>query len=131
IESVLAQHPDVRDAVVLAREDAPGDKRLVAYVVTGAAHDVGEWRAWLSRSLPDYMLPAAFVSMESFPLTSSGKIDRAALPAPDASRPAQDQAYVGPRDQLEQTLVDLWQTTLGLNQLGVNDNFFEVGGDSI
>ena len=131
IESVLAQHPDVRAAVVLAREDVPGDKRLVAYVVTDTPHDVGEWRAWLSQSLPDYMLPAAFVSLEAFPLTSSGKIDRAALPAPDGSRPAQDQVYVGPRDQLEQLLVDLWQQVLGLNRLGVNDNFFEAGGDSI
>jgi amino acid adenylation domain-containing protein len=131
IESVLAQHPDVRDAVVLAREDVPGDRRLVAYVVTEKAHDAGEWRAWLSQSLPDYMLPAAFLSMESFPLTNSGKIDRAALPAPDANRPAQDQAYVAPRDQLEQLLVDLWLPVLGLNLLGVNDNFFEAGGDSI
>src|SRR6185369_14432855 len=94
-------------------------------------HDVGEWRAWLSRTLPDYMLPAAFVTLEAFPLTTSGKIDRAALPAPDASRPDQDQAYVAPRDQLEQLLIDMWQPVLGLNELGVNDNFFDVGGDSI
>ena len=131
IEYVLGQHPDVRDTVVLAREDVPGDKRLVAYIVTDSTHDVGEWRSWLSRSLPDYMLPAAFVTLEAFPLTTSGKIDRAALPAPDASRPSQDEAYVAPRDQLEQILVDLWQPVLGLNELGVNDNFFEVGGDSI
>jgi amino acid adenylation domain-containing protein len=131
IECVLGQHPDVRDTVVLAREDVPGDKRLVAYIVTDGTHDVGEWRRWLSRSLPDYMLPAAFVTLEAFPLTTSGKIDRAALPAPDASRPSQDKAYVAPRDQLEQILVDLWRPVLGLNELGVNDNFFEAGGDSI
>jgi amino acid adenylation domain-containing protein len=131
IECVLGQHPDVRDTVVLLREDVPGDKRLVAYIVTDTTHDVGEWRRWLSRTLPDYMLPAAFVTLEAFPLTTSGKIDRAALPAPDASRPSQDEAYVAPRDQLEQILVELWQPVLGLDELGVNDNFFEVGGDSI
>jgi amino acid adenylation domain-containing protein len=133
IENVLAQHTGVRDTVVLAREDVPGDKRLVAYVVTapGATHDAGEWRAWLSQKLPDYMIPSVFISMNAFPLNTSGKINRAALPAPDASRPSQEQAYVGPRDQLEQLLVDLWQPVLGLKQLGVHDNFFEVGGDSI
>jgi amino acid adenylation domain-containing protein len=131
IESVLGQHPDVRDTVVLAREDVPGDKRLVAYIVTDTKHEVGEWRTWLSRTLPDYMLPAAYITLEAFPLTTSGKIDRAALPAPDASRPDQDQAYVAPRDQLEQFLIDLWQPVLGLNEVGVNDNFFDVGGDSI
>jgi len=133
IESVLAQHPGMRDVVVLAREDTPGDKRLVAYVVlaVGAKHDVGQWRAWLNQKLPDYMLPSAFVALEAFPVTSSGKVNRVALPAPDASRPAQEQAYVAPRDQLERLLVDLWQSVLGLEELGVNDNFFDVGGDSI
>ncbi len=129
IESVLAQHADVRDAVVLAREDVPGDKRLVAYVVS--AQGAGELRAWLGGKLPDYMIPSVFIPMEAFPLTSSGKIDRAALPAPDASRRAQEQTYLAPRDQLEQLLVDLWQAVLGLNRLGVHDNFFEIGGDSI
>ncbi len=141
IETVLAQHPDVREVVVLAREDAQGDKRLVAYVVSvanvspgespGASPDAHEWRAWLSRKLPDYMLPSAFVSMDTFPLTRNGKIDRASLPAPDTSRSSLQRAYVAPRDQLEQLLVDLWQRVLGLNELSVHDNFFEVGGDSI
>ena len=97
IEAVLAQHPAVRDVVVLAREDEPGDKRLVAYLVTApeTTADVMQWRAWLSQKLPDYMLPAAYVLMEAFPLTGSGKVDRRALPAPDASRPAQGEAYLG------------------------------------
>ncbi len=129
IEAVLSQHPDVQDAVVLAREDVPGDKRLVAYVVSDQG--AGELRTWLSEKLPDYMLPSVFISMEAFPLTSSGKIDRAALPAPDASRQSQENTYVAPRDQLERLLVDLWQPLLGLKQLGIHDNFFEVGGDSI
>ena len=133
IEAVLGQHPAVREVVVLAREDEPGQKRLVAYLLTApeTSADVMQWRAWLSQKLPDYMLPAAYVLLEEFPLTASGKVDRRALPAPDASRPAQGQAYLGPRDQLEQLLVDLWQAVLGLDQVGVADNFFAIGGDSI
>ncbi len=133
IENALAAHPAVRDVVVLVREDVPGDKRLVAYLVTesGATADVSQWRAWLSQKLPEYMLPAAFVLLPEFPLTPNGKVDRRALPAPDASRPQQGQAYVAPRDRLEQLLVDLWQPALGLKQVGVNDNFFDIGGNSI
>ncbi|HEX7331486.1 MAG TPA: amino acid adenylation domain-containing protein, partial [Pyrinomonadaceae bacterium] len=128
IENVLAQHPDVRDAVVLAREDVPGDKQLVAYIVS--THDAGQWRAWLSEKLPDYMVPSIFIPVDAFPLTRSGKIDRAALPAPGAST-SREETYVAARDQLEQSLVDLWQSVLNLEELGVYDNFFEVGGDSI
>jgi amino acid adenylation domain-containing protein len=133
IEAVLAQHPAVRDVVVLARADERGDNRLVAYLLTApeTPADVLQWRAWLSQKLPDYMLPSAYVLMEAFPLTSSGKVDRRALPAPDASRPAQGEAYLAPRDQLEQLLVDMWQAVLGLDQVGVTDNFFAIGGDSI
>jgi thioesterase domain-containing protein len=133
IEAVLAQHPAVRDVVVLAREDVAGEKRLVAYLCTGpeTSADVMQWRAWLSQKLPDYMLPSAYVLMEEFPLTASGKVDRRALPAPDASRPAQGEAYLAPRDQLEQLLVDMWQAVLGLDQVGVTDNFFAIGGDSL
>ncbi|HEV7474838.1 MAG TPA: amino acid adenylation domain-containing protein [Pyrinomonadaceae bacterium] len=133
IESALAQHPAVRDVVVLAREDVPGDQRLVAYLITepGPTVDVGQWRAWLSQKLPEYMLPAAFVLLPEFPLTANGKVDRRALPAPDASRPMQGHAYLAPRDRLEQLLVDLWQPALGLEQIGVADNFFDIGGNSI
>jgi amino acid adenylation domain-containing protein len=133
VEAVLGQHPAVRDVVVLAREDEPAQKRLVAYLLTApeTPADVMQWRAWLSQKLPDYMLPAAYVLMEEFPLTASGKVDRRALPAPDAGRPAQGAAYLGPRDPLEQLLVDMWQAVLGLDQVGVADNFFAIGGDSI
>ncbi len=133
IESALSQHPAIRDVVVLAREDVPGDKRLVAYLITepGALADVSQWRAWLSQKLPEYMLPAAFVLLPEFPLTANGKVDHRALPAPDAGRPMQGHAYLAPRDRLEQLLVDLWQPALGLEQIGVADNFFDIGGNSI
>jgi hypothetical protein len=133
IESALVQHPAVRDAVALAREDAPGDRRLVAYLITepGSTTDVSQWRAWLSQKLPEYMLPAAFVVLPEFPLTANGKVNRRALPAPDMSRPEQSEAYSAPRDRLEQILCDLWQATLGLKQIGVRDNFFDIGGNSI
>jgi amino acid adenylation domain-containing protein len=130
IESVLKQHPSVRDAVVVAREDTPGDKRLVAYLISEPV-DVSQWRAWLLQKLPEHMLPAAFVLLDEFPITPNGKVDRRALPAPGASRPEQTQAYVAPRDRLEQFLVDLWQGTLNLQQIGVRDNFFDIGGNSL
>ena len=117
IEAVLGQHPAVRDVVVLAREDEPGQKRLVAYLLTApeTAADVMQWRAWLSQKLPDYMLPSAYVSGRvSF--NGQRQSRPRALPAPDASRPAQGQAYLAPRDQLEQLLVDMWQAVLGLDR---------------
>ena len=90
-----------------------------------------QWRAWLLQKLPEHMLPAAYVLMDEFPITRTAKSIRRALPAPDASRPAQTQAYVAPRDRLEQFLVDLWQGTLSLQQIGVRDNFFDIGGNSL
>jgi thioesterase domain-containing protein len=85
----------------------------------------------LGEKLPEYMVPAVYVLMEQFPLTANGKIDRRALPAPDMGRPAQEQAYLAPRDGLEQVIVEMWRKALGLDQVGVNDNFFELGGNSI
>jgi amino acid adenylation domain-containing protein len=133
IEAVLSHHPAVRDVVVLAREDVAGDKRLVAYLITapGTADEVNQWRTFLSEKLPDYMIPAAFISLAEFPLTPNGKLDRDALPAPDAGRPEQGQAYLGPRDEVERLLVEMWQGVLGVEQVGVRDNFFDLGGDSI
>jgi amino acid adenylation domain-containing protein/non-ribosomal peptide synthase protein (TIGR01720 family) len=129
VETVLTQSPSVREAVVLLREDSPGIKRLVAYVVPGAL-DTAALRDFLQQRLPDYMVPAVFVPLEALPLTSNGKVDRKALPPPDASASAND-TFVAPRDEVEQRLADIWAQLLGLSRIDVHDNFFELGGDSI
>ena len=144
IEAVLSQHPAVGEAVVLAREDAPTDplspgkrgKRLVAYVVPeGDEGDhtpgVGELRRFLSEKLPDYMLPAAFVTLQALPLTPNGKVDRRALPAPEQARPDLEAAYVAPHTPAEKTLAAIWAQLLDIDQVGIHDSFFELGGDSI
>jgi amino acid adenylation domain-containing protein len=131
VEAALAAHPGIREAAVVAREDAPGDRRLVAYVVAGqgAAPDAAELRAHLAGRLPVYMVPGAFVVLESLPLTPSGKLDRRALPAPEQG-PAEDQ-YVAPRTPIEETLAGIWREVLGLERVGVRDRFFELGGHSL
>ena len=133
IEAVLGQHPAVRDVVVLAREDEPGPETAGGLPVTApeTAADVMQWRAWLSQKLPDYMLPAAYVLMEAFPLTASGKVDRRALPAPDASRPAQEQLTWRRVIGWSSCWLICGRAVLGLDQVGVADNFFAIGGDSI
>ncbi|HVR95612.1 MAG TPA: non-ribosomal peptide synthetase, partial [Thermoanaerobaculia bacterium] len=129
IETVLGQHPAVREAAVLAREDRPGDKRLVAYVVTGeAALAVEDLRAFLGERLPGYMVPAAFVLLDALPLTSNGKVDRRALPAPELE-PVQD--FVAPRNPVEQVLAGIWREVLQVERVGVLDDFFELGGHSL
>ncbi|NRF83746.1 amino acid adenylation domain-containing protein, partial [Burkholderia gladioli] len=132
IEAALSALPGVREALVMAREDEPGEKRLVAYFVAGAAHaqhDVADLRAELSRTLPDFMLPAAFVALERFPLTANGKIDRKALPRPAQTVDAEQ--YVAPRTSIEERLAAIWAQVLHLDRVGIHDNFFAVGGDSI
>ncbi|WP_186098327.1 amino acid adenylation domain-containing protein [Burkholderia gladioli] len=132
IEAALSALPGVREALVMAREDEPGEKRLVAYFVADAAHaqhDVADLRAELSRTLPDFMLPAAFVALERFPLTANGKIDRKALPRPAQTVDAQQ--YVAPRTSIEERLAAIWAQVLHLDRVGIHDNFFAVGGDSI
>src|ERR1019366_8445658 len=129
IEAVLGQHPAMREAVVLAREDAPGEKRLVAYVVADSTAD--ELRRFLKDKLPEYMLPAVFVLLDVLPMTPNGKIDRRALPAPDRTRPELDKAFVAPRDDLELQLAHIWEEVLGVQPVGVTDNFFELGGHSL
>ncbi|RMF29114.1 MAG: amino acid adenylation domain-containing protein, partial [Chloroflexi bacterium] len=135
IEVALRRHPRIQEAVVLAREDRPGEKRLVAYVVPpphdGAAPTVSELRTFLQETLPDYMVPAAFVVLDAMPLTPSGKVDRRALPAPDQARPDLEGAYVAPRTREEEILAQIWAEVLGVERVGVHDNFFELGGDSI
>ncbi len=132
IETVLRQHPAVRDVVVLAREDVPGDKRLVAYVVfeeQGAS--VGALRSFVKDQLPAYMVPSAFISMEAFSLTPNGKVDRRALPAPDLSRPELERDFAPPRSEIERQLVEIWEELLDVEPIGVRDDFFELGGHSL
>lgn len=133
IESALVDCPQVEKAVVIAREDQPGDKRLVAYVVAanGTEPSLTALRPLLKRTLPDYMVPSAVVVMDAFPLTPNGKIDRRALPAPDRSLGKEQTEYVAPRTPLEQTLASIWQELLRVERVGVNDNFFDLGGHSL
>nr|WP_280950027.1 non-ribosomal peptide synthetase [Methylocystis bryophila] len=132
IEAALSRIAGVREAAVLAREDQPGDKRLVAYVAgrEGTTPAAGELRAALQAHLPDYMLPSAFVTLDALPLTANGKVDRKALPAPDLGA-LQAHRYVAPRTATEAALCRIWAQTLGLERVGVEDNFFELGGHSL
>ena len=166
IEAALGQHPAVRESVVVAREDAPGERRLVAYVVegsgvrgqgsgrhgdteTGRQEDreqrasnpqspipnpqspIPDLHTFLQAHLPDYMIPSAFVILDALPLTANGKIDRRALPAPDAARPALGAAFVAPRTPVEVALAEIWAAALGVAEVGIDDPFFALGGDSI
>jgi amino acid adenylation domain-containing protein len=132
IEAVLGQHAAVRTAVVIPREDVPGDTRLVAYVVPdGVPPDVGELRRLLEQRLPEYMVPAAIVVLESLPLSPNGKLDRRALPPPDRTEPADREDYVAPRTPVEEMLAGIWATVLRLERVGIQDNFFALGGHSL
>jgi amino acid adenylation domain-containing protein/non-ribosomal peptide synthase protein (TIGR01720 family) len=132
IESVLLQHAAVRAAVVMAREDEPGVKRLAVYVVAAQpAPDVSELREHLKKKVPDYMVPAAFVFLEKLPLTASGKVDLRALPEPESQRPELTREYAAPRTEAEKKLAGIWEKALRVERVGVEDNFFELGGDSI
>ncbi|SER28292.1 non-ribosomal peptide synthase domain TIGR01720/amino acid adenylation domain-containing protein [Lentzea albida] len=126
VEALLTSHEDVRAAAVVATASATG-KRLVAYVVTEAG--TSELRAFLRERLPDYLVPSAFVTLDALPLTSNGKLDRKALPEPAA--PEADQAFVAPRTEQERALAGIWEKLLGADRVGVHDNFFDLGGDSI
>jgi amino acid adenylation domain-containing protein len=129
IEAVLGQHPAVRNAVVLAREDAPGEKRLVAYAVADCTVDA--LRRFVKTKLPESMVPAVVVLLDALPMLPNGKVDRRALPAPDRSRPELEKAFVAPRDDLELQLAHIWEEVLGVRPVGVRDNFFELGGHSL
>ena len=128
IESCLLGHEQVKEGVVLAREEG-GDKRLVGYVVPEGELDVSELRGYLKGRLPDYMVPGVIMELESFPLTPNGKLDRKGLPAPDASMRLNE--YVAPRNEVESQLVAIWEEVLGVERVGVHDNFFELGGHSL
>ncbi|WP_315863871.1 non-ribosomal peptide synthetase [Crinalium epipsammum] len=155
IESVLCQHPEVREAVVVAIEDIPGEKRLVAYFVlnvemldkTSLHNDnakstppihplirggkLRELREFLKQKLPGYMIPSDFVMLDTLPLTQNGKVDRKALPQPDFSNFNLHEDYIAPRTSVEEVLVEIWAKVLGKQQVGVHDNFFELGGHSL
>ena len=132
IEARLVEHGAVHQAVVLAREDMAGEKRLAAYVVAAdaASADAGELRAHLKRSLPEYMVPSAYVVLEALPLTANGKIDRRALPAPEGDAIVRGE-YVAPRTPTEEVLAAIWAEVLKLERVGIEDNFFELGGHSL
>ena len=156
IEGCLRRHPAIRDAAVLAREDSPGGKRLVAYVVakgdesevcgqrtevrpptsdlrppTSAPWSIADLRSHIKQELPEFMVPSAFVTLKALPLTPNGKVDRRALPAPDAARPQLEHEYQTPRTRVEVVLARIWAAVLGLEQVGIHDNFFELGGNSL
>ncbi|MEV0493745.1 non-ribosomal peptide synthetase [Streptomyces atratus] len=133
IEAVLTTHEAVREAVVVAREHAPGDVRLAAYVncVGDTAPTAGDLATHLRRRLPEYMVPASFTVLESFPLTPSGKTDRKALPEPQSSRPDLESRFVAPRDRTEHALAEIWRELLGVERVGTRDNFFDLGGHSL
>jgi acyl carrier protein len=133
VEAALGQHPAVAEAVVLARQDSPGDARLVAYVVAreGGEASVGALRDHLKAQLPEYMVPSAFVMLEAMPLTPSGKVDRQALPAPEPSRLDWAGAYVAPRGPVEEAVAGIWAEVLGVERVGAHDNFFDLGGHSL
>jgi acyl carrier protein len=134
VESTLCLHPSVSEAVVVEREDRPGDKRLVAYVVAAAAESTpstGGLRAFLQEKLPDYMIPSAFVAMDALPLTANGKVDRGALPGPDERRPDIEASFAAPRNAVEEALAEIWGEVLRIEQVGIQDNFFELGGHSL
>jgi len=144
IEAAIGQHPAVREAIALVREDNPGDKRLVAYIVanselrgghgdTDPTHSefINHLRVFLKQKLPQYMIPSAFVLLEAMPLTPNGKIDRLSLRAPDTNTPEFESNFTEPRTPDEQLIAEIWAEVLGLERVGIHDNFFELGGHSL
>jgi len=133
VEAILQQHPDISAAVVLAKLGQGGENELVAYLISNQQLNIQDLRNFLKLHLPDYMVPAHYVQLESFPLNNSGKVDRKALPAPDGLGLASGAEYVAPRNDIETTLVDIWSELLGRekDKISVKDNFFELGGHSL
>jgi len=134
IEAVLGQYPAVWETVVLAREDTPSVKQLVAYVVpkNGQVPAISELRRFLKENLPDYMVPSAFVMLDALPLTPNGKVDRRALPAPDKKVFLNlQEAFVAPRTSIEEQLTEIWAGLLGMGRVSIHDNFFDLGGHSL
>jgi len=133
VEKRLLSHPDVREAIVVARQNRLGESYLVAYFTVSdhSVPTVSELRGFLLEKLADYMVPSAFVMLDGMPLTPNGKLDRSALPVPDSSRPQLDVAYAAPRSSIEEKLVELWEKILDVRPIGIHDNFFDLGGHSL
>jgi amino acid adenylation domain-containing protein len=133
VEAALGQHPAIRQAVVSIQEDLQGHKRIVAYVILSKeiAFSLHTVRSFLCTKLPDYMVPAAFIVLDALPLTPNGKLDRQALPAPDQTRPSMGEAFVAPRTPTEELLAGIWAHVLGVESVGLHDNFFALGGHSL
>ncbi|WP_197361415.1 non-ribosomal peptide synthetase, partial [Streptomyces clavuligerus] len=133
ITAALTNHPDIRQAITIVREDTPGDKRLVAYLVPEPGHllNTPAIRQDLTQSLPDYMVPTAYIPLDAIPLTANGKLDKRNLPAPDSATLRTADTYTAPRTPLEQHIAEVWRDVLGVDRVGVHDSFFELGGDSL
>ncbi|HEY3787707.1 MAG TPA: non-ribosomal peptide synthetase, partial [Urbifossiella sp.] len=133
IETALEKHPLIREACVIAHEFGPSDKRLVAYLATGQAQapGVSEIRAFLAAKLPEYMIPSSFMPLETLPLNANGKVDRKALPLPEAARPNLNAAYLAPESGTEKVIAALWTEVLRMDKVGIRDNFFDLGGNSV
>ncbi|MCW3115212.1 MAG: linear pentadecapeptide gramicidin synthetase LgrD, partial [Segetibacter sp.] len=130
VESILKQHDGIANVVVIAREDNPGHKQMVAYIVSQGTFDKEDVIVYAKNKLPDYMLPSFWVELKSLPLTANGKIDKKALPEPDVSELVTSH-FVAPRNEVEFTLADVWQKLLGIERVGINNNFFDLGGNSL
>lgn len=131
VEVALEKHASIEQAVANVREDRPGLKRLVGYYVAKKEVSVNDLRKHLATLLPDYMVPSAFVAVKELPRTPSGKIDRKALPAPDMERPELDIAFSAPKTSVQKTLANVWADLLGIDRVGIDDNFFDLGGNSL
>jgi len=133
VKTAMESIPGIRETFLIARDDRPGDTRLVAYVVreSGAGITISSLRRSLAERLPDYMIPSVFVFMDELPLTPNGKIDRKALPVPDTERLYPEDTFVAPRTPIEEILAGIWGDVLGLKKVGIHDNFFELGGHSL
>ncbi|MGV6936755.1 non-ribosomal peptide synthetase [Paenibacillus sp. CMM36] len=130
IEAQLLKHSSIKEVVAATREDPQGNKYICAYIVGESELTIPELREYLSKDLPDYMIPSYFVQLEKLPLSANGKVDRNALPAPDGNiNTGVD--YAAPFGEIEEKLVLIWSQILGVQKIGVNDNFFELGGDSL
>jgi amino acid adenylation domain-containing protein len=133
IEAIISQYPAVRETVVVVSEESVNSQRIIAYIVpqTEPTLIITELRSFLESKLPNYMVPAAFVTLEELPLTPNGKIDRKALPAPNTNRPQLEGVYQLPQTEIEQAIANIWQKLLQLEDIGIHDNFFELGGNSL